>query len=130
TQTDIQVNVGMAGNDRLLIGIATYNERENLHQLMSEIHQNVPDAHILIIDDNSPDGTGKLADDLANHDERIQVKHRSGKLGLGSAIIAGMQHAIKHGYSRYVSMDADMSHDPKYLPALTTMSDRCDVKMG
>ncbi|HQR06213.1 MAG TPA: polyprenol monophosphomannose synthase [Gemmatales bacterium] len=120
----------MPGEDRLLIGIATYNERENLPQLVAGIHQAVPDAHLLIIDDNSPDGTGQLADELAMKDERIQVKHRTGKLGLGSAIVAGMQHAIEHGYGRYVSMDADMSHDSKYLPALTTMSDRCDVKIG
>lgn len=120
----------MTGEDRLLIGIATYNERENLPRLVTDILQQLPDAHVLIIDDNSPDGTGQLADELAAKDERIRVKHRTGKLGLGSAIIAGMQYSIEHGYGRYVSMDADMSHDPKYLSALTTMSDRCDVKIG
>lgn len=120
----------MTGEDRLLIGIATYNERENLPDLVKGIHAKVAGAHILIIDDNSPDGTGQLADDLAALDNRIHVKHRTGKLGLGSAIVAGMRYAIEHGYGRYVSMDADMSHDPKYLPALTTMSDRYDVKIG
>lgn len=116
--------------DRLLISIATYNERENLAQLVSGILQFVPHAHVLIVDDNSPDGTGQLADELASHDERIHAKHRTGKLGLGSAIIAGMQYAIDQGYHRFVSMDADLSHDPKYLPALTTLSQRCDVKIG
>jgi len=120
----------MIGQDRLLVGIATYNERENLHQLVMAIQGYVPEAHILIVDDNSPDGTGQLADQMAAKDERIQVKHRSGKLGLGSAIIAGMQFAIDHGYSRFISMDADMSHDPKYLPALSAISNRCDVKIG
>lgn len=116
--------------DRLLISIATYNERENLPQLVAGIHQFVPDAHVLIVDDNSPDGTGQLADELAGKDERIHVKHRTGKLGLGSAIVAGMQHAIDQGYHRFVSMDADLSHDPKYLPALTSLSTKCDVKIG
>lgn len=117
-------------DDRLLISIATYNERDNLSQLVASIHSFVPQAHVLIVDDNSPDGTGLLADELAAKDERIHVKHRTGKLGLGSAIIAGMQHAIDQGYSRFVSMDADLSHDPKYLPALTTLGSRCDVKIG
>jgi dolichol-phosphate mannosyltransferase len=125
-----QVTMRMSGEDRLLIGIATYNERENLVQLVNGIHQQVPEAYILIVDDNSPDGTGKLADELAAKDEKLLVKHRTGKLGLGSAIVAGMQYAIDHGYSRFVSMDADMSHDPKYLPAVSSISDRCDVKIG
>lgn len=116
--------------DRLLISIATYNEKENLPVLVAGIHQFVPHADVLIVDDNSPDGTGQLADELAAADKRIQVKHRTGKLGLGSAIIAGMQQAIDQGYSRVVSMDADLSHDPKYLPALTTLSDRSDVMIG
>ncbi len=130
TQADNQVTLRMTGEDRLLIGIATYNERENLLQLVAGIHQFVPHAHILIVDDNSPDGTGQLADELAAKDERLRVKHRTGKLGLGSAIVAGMQYGIDQGYDRYVSMDADMSHDPKYLPAVTTLGARCDVKIG
>lgn len=130
TQADYQVTLRMNDEERLLIGIATYNERENLSQLVSAIHQRVPEAYILIVDDNSPDGTGQLADELAAKDERLRVMHRTGKLGLGSAIVAGMQYAIDHGYGRFVSMDADMSHDPKYLPAVSTISDCCDVKIG
>lgn len=114
----------------LLVSIATYNEKENLSTLVQGIHRYVPHAHILIVDDNSPDGTGALADELARQDKRLTVKHRTGKLGLGSAILAGMQHAIDASYDRFVSMDADLSHDPKYLPALTTLPEKCDVMIG
>ncbi len=120
----------LPANDGLLVSIATYNEKENVATLVQSIHAYVPHAHILIVDDNSPDGTGTLADALAHADSRISVKHRTGKLGLGSAIVAGMQHAISHNYSRFVSMDADLSHDAKYLPALTTLPGNCDVMIG
>lgn len=114
----------------LLVSIATYNEKENLAHLVQSIHQHVPAAHILIIDDNSPDGTGQIADELAAQDTRIKVKHRTGKLGLGSAMLEGMQFAIDQGYGRLVTMDADMSHDPKYLPAVSSLPPHCDVMIG
>lgn len=117
-------------DDQLLVSIATYNEKENLARLVADILKAVPHAHVLIVDDNSPDGTGQIADELASSDQRIHVLHRTGKLGLGSAIIAGMKYSISNGFERFVSMDADMSHDPKYLPALTSFSDKCDVKIG
>lgn len=117
-------------DDRLLVSIATYNEKENLAELVAAILQFVPHAHVLIVDDNSPDGTGRIADELALGDHRIHVLHRTGKLGLGSAIIAGMNYSMQNGFARFVSMDADMSHDPKYLPALTDLGQRCDVKIG
>src|SRR2546423_15426279 len=79
---------------RILVSMATYNERDNLVALIQEIHAFVPTAHVLIVDDNSPDGTGQLADELATADPRIVVKHRAGKLGLGTAILAAMQFAI------------------------------------
>lgn len=116
--------------DGLLISIATYNEKENLETLLQGIWENVPHAHVLVVDDNSPDGTGKLADQLASSEKRLKVKHRTGKLGLGSAILAGMQYAVDNHYERFVSMDADLSHDPKYLPALTTLPACCDVMIG
>jgi len=115
--------------DRLLVSIATYNEHENLRGLVDSILRSVPEANVLIVDDASPDGTGQLADALAAEDPRVRVKHRTGKLGLGSAILAGMKIAISEGYDRFVSMDADLSHDPKYLPALTNLAG-CDVKIG
>jgi dolichol-phosphate mannosyltransferase len=103
---------------RVLIGIATYKERENLGPLVREIHQFLPQADILITDDNSPDGTGELADQLAAVDPRIYVNHRAGKLGLGTAILAGMRYAMQRGYDYFLSMDADFSHHPRYLPAM------------
>jgi dolichol-phosphate mannosyltransferase len=121
---------GGVGGDGLLIGIATYNERENLAGLIAAIGSFVPHAHVLVIDDASPDGTGALADELARRDHRVHVLHRAGKLGLGSAIISGMRYAIEHGFGRYVSMDADWSHDPKYLPAVTDLSGGQDVMIG
>lgn len=114
---------------RVLISLATYNERDNLAPLIREIHKVVPSADILIIDDNSPDGTGKLADELAR-DPRVHVIHRSGKLGLGTAILAAMRFALDHGYDLMVNVDADFSHHPRYLPPLLAgMSDH-DVMIG
>lgn len=115
---------------RTLISTATYNERDNLQPLLAGISEAMPAADILVIDDNSPDGTGKLADELAAVDPRVHVLHRSGKLGLGSAILAGMRYAIEHGYDLFVNMDADFSHHPRYLPALVAGMSRNDVMIG
>jgi dolichol-phosphate mannosyltransferase len=115
---------------RILIGIATYKERDNLAPLVREIHAVLPQADILITDDHSPDGTGELADQLAAADPRIHVNHRPGKLGLGTAILAGMRYAMQHDYDFFFSMDADFSHHPRYLPAMVHgMTDR-DVMIG
>jgi dolichol-phosphate mannosyltransferase len=103
---------------RTLITVATYNERENLPQLVNEIFQFAPDVNILVIDDNSPDGTGQWCVDQARSEPRLHCLHRQGKLGLGSATICGMRYAIEHGYDQVLNMDADLSHPPKYLPAL------------
>jgi dolichol-phosphate mannosyltransferase len=103
---------------RTLITLATYNELENLPRLVDEIFAAVPDADLLVIDDNSPDGTGKWCDERAATDGRVKCLHRSGKLGLGTATIAAMQYAIEHGYDYMVNLDADFSHPPRYLPRL------------
>lgn len=116
--------------ERTLVSLATYNEKENLPSLVREIHQALPAADVLVIDDNSPDGTGQLADELAKTDQRIHVLHRAGKLGLGTAIIAGMRHAIEHGYDYLINMDADFSHHPRYLPAMQAGMAHCDVMIG
>src|SRR3990167_925033 len=101
---------------KVLILLPTYNEGENLSRLCEEILTVVPYAHILIIDDNSPDGTGRIADGLARKDsDRIFVVHRNGKLGLGTAIMAGFEYAIGSGYEFVVNMDCDFSHDPRDL---------------
>jgi len=120
----------LSSGPRLLIGIATYKERENLAALVREIHQFVPQADILITDDRSPDGTGELADQLAAADPRIHVNHRAGKLGLGTAILAGMRQAIEQGYDYFLSMDADFSHHPRYLPDMIAGMTDHDVMIG
>ncbi len=119
-----------AASPRILVALATYNERENLAPLIGEIHAAVPAADVLVIDDNSPDGTGRLADELAANDVRIHVLHRPGKLGLGTAILAGVQHALEHDYDLFINMDADFSHHPRYLPALLAGMKRHDVMIG
>lgn len=119
-----------APNQRVLVALATYNERDNLTPLIAEIHGALPAADVLVIDDNSPDGTGRLADELSQTDPRLHVLHRAGKLGLGTAVLAGMRYAIEHGYDLHVTMDADFSHHPRYLPALLAGMERHDVMIG
>ena len=115
---------------RILISLATYNERENLPALVQEIHAIVPSADVLVIDDHSPDGTGELADELSRADPRVHVLHRPGKLGLGTAILAGVHYAFAHRYDLFVNMDADFSHHPRYLPALLAGMQKHDVMIG
>lgn len=115
---------------RLLITLCTYNESENLPLLIPEIQAAAPDAHVLVIDDNSPDGTGAIVDSMAEHDERIHILHRSGKLGLGSATVAGFEYAIEQGYDQLLNMDADFSHHPRHLAALRACMESADVAIG
>ena len=103
---------------KTLVQLATYNEIENLPRLVDEIFAHVPNVDLLVIDDNSPDGTGQWCDQRAANDPRVHCLHRQGKQGLGTAILAGMKYAIEHGYDYVLNMDADFSHHPKYLPAL------------
>lgn len=105
-------------SESLLIAIATYNEIDNLPRLVEAIRQYVPQVNLLIIDDNSPDGTGRWVDETRQDDPRLHVIHRSGKLGLGSATVCGMEWAIKQGYPWLATMDADFSHAPEHLPDL------------
>ena len=116
---------------RTLIIIPTYNERDNLTSLHTQIHDALPAADILVVDDNSPDGTGQLADSLAAKHPYLKVLHRAGKLGLGTAYIAGFRYAIEHGYDYVFEMDADFSHDPCYLPSLLGAAvEGADVVIG
>jgi dolichol-phosphate mannosyltransferase len=112
------------------VTLATYNERDNLAELIAAIHAEVPRADVLVIDDNSPDGTGALADELGRRDPRIRVLHRPGKLGLGTATLAAMRLAIDHGYDLLLNLDADFSHPPRYLPALLAGMRDHDVMIG
>jgi dolichol-phosphate mannosyltransferase len=122
--------VSASSSPRILISLATYNERENLAPLIEEIQRMLPAADLLVIDDNSPDGTGKLAEELAAADPRIHVLHRAGKLGLGTAILAGMRYAMEQNYDYLINMDCDFSHHPRYLPALLAGMDQRDVMIG
>jgi dolichol-phosphate mannosyltransferase len=116
--------------ERVLVAMATYNERDNLAGLIGAIHHVVPEADVLVIDDNSPDGTGPLADELAAKDTRIHVIHRAGKLGLGTAILAAIRFAMERNYDVMVNLDADFSHHPRYLPALLAGMKKNDVMIG
>jgi dolichol-phosphate mannosyltransferase len=115
---------------RLLVSIATYNERDNLGELVAAIHAELPQADVLVIDDNSPDGTGELADELRRADSRVNVLHRAGKLGLGTAILAGMHYAMEHGYDLLLNLDADFSHPPRYLRWIVAGMRDHDVMIG
>ncbi len=119
-----------AAEPRILVSLATYNERDNLTPLIKEIRQAIPAADVLVIDDNSPDGTGDLAEKLAVDDPHIRVMHRAGKLGLGTAILAGMRFALDEKYDYLVNMDADFSHHPRYLPAIVAGMGKNDVMIG
>jgi dolichol-phosphate mannosyltransferase len=113
-----------------LIVIPTYNERDNIEQLVKALFGLGQELEILIVDDNSPDGTGVLADGLAAADERVHVLHRPGKLGLGSAYIQGFKFALERGYDLIFEMDADFSHDPSYIPHFLEKIQECDVVLG
>lgn len=114
-----------------LICIPTYNEAENIGPIVAAIFEVVPQVHILIIDDNSPDGTGALADALAEQDERVHVLHRTAKQGLGKAYIAGFKWALERSYPYIFEMDADFSHQPKYLPdMIQALATTHDVVIG
>ncbi len=119
-----------ATGKRVLVCIPTFNERENIALIVTAVLKQVPQAHILVIDDNSPDGTGALADGIADRDERVFVLHRPSKQGLGRAYIAGFKWALARDYQRIVEFDADFSHDPAVLPTLLTRLERADVVIG
>ncbi|MFD4573270.1 polyprenol monophosphomannose synthase [Streptomyces sp. NPDC058417] len=113
-----------------LVIIPTYNEAENIKAIVGRVREAVPEAHVLVADDNSPDGTGKLADELAAHDDHVQVLHRQGKEGLGAAYLAGFRWGMEHGYGVLVEMDADGSHQPEELPRLLTALKGADLVLG
>ena len=108
----------MSNADRTLVTVATYNEMENLPRLVDEVFQVAPQVDLLVIDDDSPDGTGQWCERKEAEDPRVHCLHRQGKLGLGAATVAGMRYAIEQGYKYVLNMDADFSHPPRYLPDL------------
>jgi dolichol-phosphate mannosyltransferase len=116
---------------RVLVVTPTYEERDNLPLFVQALFQVLPDAHLLVVDDASPDGTGQLAEALAAADARVAVLHRARKLGLGSAYVEGFRHALRHRYDVVFEMDTDLSHDARHLPSfLEAIADGADVVVG
>jgi dolichol-phosphate mannosyltransferase len=115
---------------KVLVIIPTYNESDNIERIVTRVLDSVPDAHVLVADDSSPDGTGKLADALAEADERVHVLHRPGKAGLGAAYVAGFDWGLARGYDALVEMDADGSHAPEQLPRLLDALASADLVLG
>jgi len=119
-----------AAAGRTVIIMPTYNERQNLEIIAGRVRESIPAADLLVVDDNSPDGTGDLADKLAETDQHIQVMHRTEKAGLGRAYVAGFSWALERGYDVIVEMDADGSHRPEDLPRLLTALAGADAVIG
>ena len=115
---------------RVLVIIPTYNERENVEAIVARVSASVPAVDVLIVDDGSPDGTGKIANELAANDPRVQVLHRTEKAGLGAAYIAGFDWGLQHDYDVLVEMDADGSHAPEQLPLLLGALADADLVLG
>ncbi|HEY3734256.1 MAG TPA: polyprenol monophosphomannose synthase [Streptosporangiaceae bacterium] len=115
---------------RAIVIVPTYNERESLESVAGRVREAAPDADLLIVDDNSPDGTGELADKLAAADPGIHVMHRTGKSGLGTAYIAGFRWALERDYGAIIEMDADGSHQPEDLPRLLAALAGADLVVG
>jgi dolichol-phosphate mannosyltransferase len=120
----------MSGARRAVVCLPTYNERENLEPILEAILAAAPEVDVLVIDDRSPDGTGDLADAFAAREPRVKVLHRAGKEGLGKAYLAGFAWALERGYGLVLEMDADFSHDPKYLPAMLARAREADLVLG
>jgi dolichol-phosphate mannosyltransferase len=115
---------------RTLVIVPTYNERENLSRLVEAALAATPEVELLIVDDNSPDGTGQIADEIAAKNPRVHVMHRAGKLGLGTAYIAGFRWGLERDYEAMMEMDCDFSHDPRELPNFIAAAKDADVVIG
>jgi dolichol-phosphate mannosyltransferase len=116
--------------DRTLIVVPTYNERENVPELIRQIREAAPEADVMLLDDNSPDGTAECALELFGSDPRFSLMRRTGPRGYGRSLVDGYRKAVEAGYARLVQLDADFSHDPKSIPALLRASRRADVVIG
>jgi dolichol-phosphate mannosyltransferase len=123
-------NTPFADLGRILVIIPTFNELDSLPVIIGRVRSSVPEAYILVADDNSPDGTGKLADEIASGDDHVKVMHRLGKEGLGAAYLAGFAWALEHDYDVVVEMDADGSHQPEQLPRLLDQLRTADLVLG
>jgi dolichol-phosphate mannosyltransferase len=119
-----------AAPPKLIVSLATYNEAGNLRALVESVRENAPHASVLVIDDNSPDGTGRIADELQQTIPNVHVIHRAGKQGLGTAVLTGMRFAVENGFDYFLNLDADFSHPPRYIPDLLRGMEHNDVMIG
>jgi dolichol-phosphate mannosyltransferase len=115
---------------RILVFTATYDEADNIESLVAEIFAALPDCEMLVVDDDSPDGTGGIIDRIRTGNPRLNVVHRPGKNGVGSAHKLAIEYALAHGYDALITMDADFSHDPKYLPEMVRLLETSDFVIG
>jgi dolichol-phosphate mannosyltransferase len=120
----------MGSGVRAAVIVPTYNERENIVALVEQLAALEIITSVIVVDDASPDGTGAVADELARRQAKLDVVHRSGKLGLGTAYVAGIRRALTLGAERVLTMDADFSHHPRYVPALVALADERDLTIG
>jgi dolichol-phosphate mannosyltransferase len=125
-----QLSVHHNDSPRLVVTLCTYNERENIAKLVPQVLAALPFAHVLVVDDSSPDGTADVVRELMTKDSRVKLLLRTAKEGLGAATIAGFQWSIDHEYDFVLNMDADFSHHPRYLPAMTACMEVADIGIG
>ncbi len=130
THTPTPARGSLAVGDRGLVIVPTFNESENITRIVPLILAQDPQLEVLVVDDNSPDGTGRLADEMAATDPRVHVLHRPGKQGLGRAYLAGFSWALDRDYAYIFEMDADFSHDPNHLPEFLAVIGNADVVLG
>jgi len=116
--------------NKILVFTATFNEADNIGKLIYDIFSFAPQVDVMVIDDNSPDGTGEILDKLATTYSRLSVVHRKGKLGLGTAHLQAMEYSVKNNYDALITMDADFSHHPKYLPQMLALLEKFDFVIG
>jgi dolichol-phosphate mannosyltransferase len=117
-------------NDKALVIIPTYNERENIERIATLVLEQDPRLSVLVVDDGSPDGTGEIADSLSDGNPRVSVLHRPGKMGLGTAYITGFRWALERDFEYVFEMDADFSHDPRHLPEFLAAAAEADLVIG
>ncbi|HXI83779.1 MAG TPA: polyprenol monophosphomannose synthase [Verrucomicrobiae bacterium] len=120
----------MAQDERALVIIPTYNERENIRSIVELVLSQVPNLEILVVDDNSPDGTAAIVTEMAQAEPRVHLLSRAGKLGLGTAYIAGFKWGLSRGYAYLIEMDADFSHDPREIPNMLKAIQEADLVLG
>ena len=121
----------LVGSDRALIVVPTYNEHDNIEMFLLAVRRAAPAAHILVVDDGSPDGTGEIVDRFAEKDDHVHCLHRKGKMGLGRAYVDGFTWGLARDYQYFFEMDADLSHNPSYLPAFfEAFQNGADVVVG